>query len=107
MRICGLVIYLFEAEKLYPPGKCFWINSPASEHTPEPPLASSSTSPVTSLFQLHEVDDVEIAFAEVMFSSTMFTDHSPVILCLFQHHYEGSIGLLDGAINGTGISQAA
>jgi hypothetical protein len=73
------------AEKLYPPGRNYWINSPASDHdAPD----SSSKAP---LVQLHEVDDVETAFNEVTFSTTMFTDHSP-------HHYEGSLELLWSAM---------
>lgn len=45
----------------------------------------------TAFVRLHEVDDVEIAFSEVTFSTTMFTDHSP-------HHYEGSLQLLAAAM---------
>lgn len=64
-----------------PPGRCYWINSPA--HSDQ----NFSKGTENSKLSLHEVDDVELAFSEITFSTTMFTDHSP-------HHYEHCLELL-------------
>nr|KAJ3416134.1 hypothetical protein HK105_001335 [Polyrhizophydium stewartii] len=89
-----------KAEKLYPPGTVYWINA---NTTPDmvPSLgraarAASSGAVVVSPkktipISIHEVDDVEIAFSELVFSTKMFTDHSP-------HHYEGSLELVSRAL---------
>jgi hypothetical protein len=106
-----------KAEKLYPPGKVYWINGQdngfAVVDTKESPTSSPSTSsfdygsstarsnassptpPVpptpppleTTPISIWEVEDVEMAFSEIVFSTSMFTDHSP-------HHYEGSLSIL-------------
>ena len=73
-----------KAEKLYPPGLCYWINSPTDESKQQ------DNSPV----QLHEVDDVETAFSEVTFATTMFTDQYPLFNGSSPHHYEGSLEFL-------------
>lgn len=107
-----------KAEKLYPPGRVFWINgqesgfaaTDAKDHqVPSPsatpstfdigsstarsnassPTPPSSASPPleTTPISIWEVEDVEVAFSEIVFSTSMFTDHSP-------HHYEGSLLIL-------------
>ncbi|KAI8913296.1 hypothetical protein EDD86DRAFT_200197 [Gorgonomyces haynaldii] len=72
------------AEKLYPPGRVYWINSPQTD--------VQAVGGKMFQVRLHEVDDVEIAFSEIAFSKSMFTDHSP-------HHYEGSLELLAKAVD--------
>jgi hypothetical protein len=66
-----------------PPGRCYWINSPANGGF----KSTFKPEDGKSFIQIHEVDDIEIAFSEVTFSTTMFTDHSP-------HHYESSLEVL-------------
>jgi hypothetical protein len=106
-----------DAEKLYPPGRVFWINArteymtvspstyqaPATSNkahsatvsessttvpptasqlfdSPPPPSAAnlaSGKTPSSQLMTLHLVEDVELAFSEFTFSSSMFTDHAP------------------------------
>lgn len=56
-----------KAEKLYPPGRVYWINSPTLE---EDGIQASKPSFV----KLDEVDDVEMAFSEIAFATHMFTD---------------------------------
>jgi hypothetical protein len=68
-----------KAEKLYPPGKVFWINSPIT--------TTKTTMPHHVHVRVDLVDDVETAFSEIAFSTTMFSDHSP-------HHYQGSLKML-------------
>jgi hypothetical protein len=83
-----------KAEKLYPPGKIYWINGQDSGFVAcEDALNGSSggdsqseTSDTTPI-SIWEVDDVEVAFSEIVFSTSMFSDHSP-------HHYEGSLSIL-------------
>ncbi|KAJ3309490.1 hypothetical protein HDV04_005982 [Boothiomyces sp. JEL0838] len=55
-----------KADKLYPPGRVYWINA---NHDQLPKNAKPSTT-----LSLFEVDDVEIAFSEIIFSTSMFTD---------------------------------
>ncbi|KAI8899404.1 hypothetical protein BC833DRAFT_585794 [Globomyces pollinis-pini] len=72
-----------KADKLYPPGTVYWINADHESVNADMQPENSKTS----MLNLYEVDDVEIAFSEIVFSTSMFTDHSP-------HHYEGSLELL-------------
>lgn len=79
-----------KAEKLYPPGTVFWINANNDQFQDN---VVSETVDVdanvnTTPLSISEVDDVEITFSEIVFSTSMFTDHSP-------HHYEGSLELLE------------
>ncbi|KAK6094293.1 hypothetical protein MT418_005363 [Batrachochytrium dendrobatidis] len=101
-----------KAEKLYPPGTIYWINAntgkllaqpphplkPDTSHLPQPagfpalpsPLPAPAPTPEpskTTPISIHKVQDVEMAFSELAFSTKMFTDHSP-------HHYEGTLELL-------------
>lgn len=94
-----------KAEKLHPPGRVYWINGQQSGFVTDQEPASSTTPTEseddesldgekdkkkrqeTTPLSIWEVDDVEIAFSEIVFSTSMFTDHSP-------HHYEGSLSLL-------------
>ncbi|KAJ3355991.1 hypothetical protein HDU91_005609 [Kappamyces sp. JEL0680] len=80
-----------KADKLYPPGRVFWINGQETGFAAEEPASHSSdkgkSSSATTPLSICEVEDVELAFSEVLFSTSMFTDHSP-------HHYEGSLQLL-------------
>jgi hypothetical protein len=72
-----------KADKLYPPGRIFWINGREGDQVVDPTVDKAGTS----LLSIWEVDDVEDAFSELFFSTSMFSDHSP-------HHYEGSLELL-------------
>lgn len=55
------------AEKLYPPGTVFWLNAADGfDPTPVPPS-------MTELL-ISQVEDVEVAFSEIYFSTSMFTD---------------------------------
>ncbi|KAH6568632.1 hypothetical protein BASA60_008588 [Batrachochytrium salamandrivorans] len=106
-----------KAEKLYPPGKIYWINANTGTLMPHSSPAYAQTTafksgtsaqPTTAALTLpssvpinksvpisvHEVQDVELAFSELAFSTRMFTDHSP-------HHYEGSLELLVRAMTGS------
>lgn len=74
-----------KAEKLYPPGRVFWIN--AKDTTFDEDLKKEEVLATTPL-SIFEVEDVAVAFGEVVFSSSMFTDHSP-------HHYEGCMAELE------------
>ena len=55
------------AEKLYPPGTVYWIN--AADGLDPNPVPPSMTELLISL-----VEDVEDAFSEIYFSTSMFTD---------------------------------
>lgn len=72
-----------KTEKLYPPGQVYWINANTvknvpndkntfgySSHTGFQEKKSVPTTPIS----LHAVEDVEVAFSELAFSSRMFTD---------------------------------
>jgi hypothetical protein len=87
-----------KAEKLYPPGRVYWINGQDSGFAASEDNATvnsesrDGSSPLsnhtdTTPISIWEVDDVEVAFSEIVFSTSMFTDHSP-------HHYEGSLSIL-------------
>lgn len=77
-----------KAEKLYPPGLVYWINANHTGFAEQKKVATlEKIDHETTLLSISEVDDVEIAFSEIVFSTSMFTDHSP-------HHYEGSLELL-------------
>ncbi len=75
-----------KAEKLYPPGRVYWINGKDTGFSSTDNGQEKEDSHTTPL-SIWEVDDVELAFSEIVFSTSMFTDHSP-------HHYEGSLELL-------------
>ena len=84
-----------DAEKLYPPGRIFWINarteymSVTESSASQPPL-SFTTAPGETM-TMHLVEDVEFAFSEFTFSSTMFTDHAP-------NNYEYALQMLYSAM---------
>jgi hypothetical protein len=67
-----------KAEKLYPPGLVYWINANPHGYTQDRPVEPSklpkSGDHDTTLLSIAEVDDVEIAFSEIVFSTSMFTD---------------------------------
>lgn len=85
-----------DAEKLYPPGRIFWINARteymsiskvnlsndvfSSDESPSdasPSSSSGSSSPNPNIMTMHLVQDVERAFSEFTISSTMLSDHTP------------------------------
>jgi hypothetical protein len=61
-----------KAQKLYPPGRVYWIN--ANPHGYANNDSESKMNSETTQLSIAEVDDVEIAFSEVVFSTSMFTD---------------------------------
>lgn len=69
-----------DAEKLYPPGRVYWINARTEYMTVS--QSSAATKPVMptssgEMMSMHLVEDIECAFSEFTFSSSMFTDHAP------------------------------
>ena len=73
-----------DAEKLYPPGRIFWINARTEYMSiSKVPLPNDTTPPDPSvpfnpnIMTVHLVQDVERAFSEFTISSTMFSDHTP------------------------------
>jgi hypothetical protein len=67
-----------KAEKLYPPGVVYWINANPHGYNQDRPVDTSKLNGAkeaeTTLLSISEVDDVEIAFSEIVFSTSMFTD---------------------------------
>jgi hypothetical protein len=61
-----------KAEKLYPPGTVYWIN--AAKSTFVDPGQKENKNTNTTPLNICEVDDVEITFSEIVFSTSMFTD---------------------------------
>ncbi len=76
------------SDKLFPPGDMFWINAA----NPIVPLDLQHI-PLT----LHEVEEVELAFCEIMFSKTMFFDH---IISNYQNALDGLAAALQEAEDG-------
>jgi hypothetical protein len=69
------------SDKLYPPGEVYWMNAgcPVS-------AAPAHVLPLT----LHCIEEVELAYSEIMFSKTMFYDHlvPNYLHCLHQLHLQ-------------------
>jgi hypothetical protein len=84
-----------DAEKLYPPGRVYWINARTEYMTVSQSSAATKPVPTSSgeMMSMHLVEDVECAFSEFTFSSSMFTDHAP-------NNYEYAMQMLVAAAVG-------
>ena len=71
------------SDKLLPPGDIYWINALNALAPPTPAHAIPLT--------LHEVEDVEMAFSEMLFSKSMFFDH-------LASNYENALDALAAAL---------